>query len=150
MPDLRPALAADYLFELNIAAESAPGFAPLARGITALSCKLVCSTSDKSYRSAGEAGHTCKTGVKRVFVFEGERVTGDPAQDFVLSTLWRRGRAAETSYRYYHKERGEGEEGRVTLLPVEDGSFPREGRGVIRFEMHVNGRPRSFVKAPAV
>ena len=146
MPDLRPAQAADYLFELNIAAESAPVFVPLARGITSLSCKLVYSISDKSYRSAGEVGCVSKTGVKRVFIFEGERVTGDSAQDFVLSTLWQCGRAAETSYRYYHKESGEGETGRVTLLPVEDGSFLREGRGAIRFELHVHGCPQPFVK----
>ncbi|MCL2678030.1 MAG: hypothetical protein FWE85_03135, partial [Clostridiales bacterium] len=92
MSDLKPAQAGDFIFELNTATEGTPSFAPLARGITSLSCRLVYNISDKSYRSAGEAGSVCKTGVKRVFIFEGERVPGDPAQDFVLSTLWRRGR----------------------------------------------------------
>ena len=87
------------------------------------------------------------TGGQMVGTFEGHRKYGDPAQDFIASTMIDYGDGRKTDFRWVAPD-GQILEGEVTIANVKPGGGDPNAKSDFKFEVHFNGMP-SYVPGDA-
>lgn len=94
---------------------------------------------DAYYDGEGQASSDV-TGGQMVGTFSGHRKYGDPAQNFIASTLIDYGDGRKTDFRWVAPD-GQILEGEVTLVNVKPGGGDPNAKSDFSFEVHFNGMP---------
>lgn len=111
---------------------------------------LTAGTTDRSYIGEGET--TLKTSTKRAFNVTGQRLVGEPWQDFVCSHAIKYGTGSTVQRKYVYFDAGtmEGEQGTVTIAVAKDGTGAAGDPTDVDITLYVVGTPEEFTwTAPA-
>jgi len=100
----------------------------------------------------GNGGQTTEvTGFQLVHTFSGDRIPGDPAQDFIFSKVLDLGAARHTNFRATGAD-GTVITGECTIANIQLPGGDANSSSAIGFEIHLNGKPTKTdpVAAPAL
>lgn len=126
------------------AGTDAGDFTVVAYHIDNVGAALSPTSTDKSYIGEGES--TVKTGTKRSFAITGNRLVGEPFQDFCLSHGIKYGVGSDVQRKYVYFDAGtlEGEQGTATITVTKDGAAGASDPTEVEITLNVNGTPESY------
>lgn len=115
----------DFVLAIDIADEASSSvgdYVVVQTGVSAVDAQMSPETDEKTYIRAGKA--TTKTSTQRTFGLSGDRMHGDPFQDFALSygIKFGTGQKVIKPYVYFSLLTGKGEKGTASIIVNSDGS----------------------------
>lgn len=114
-------------------------WARLAAGITSFEPDPNEETSQDYYLDGNGAAETDVTGGQLVITFEGHRLTGDKAQDYIFSKQNMYGTNRKTRFRWTLPDGKIQFEYPCTIANIKGSSGEANEKGEIEFEIHANG-----------
>ena len=130
-----------HLYMINIAPEGDPkNWALIGEGITNPSPEPNEVIDQTAYVSGRGMASSDVTGGQLVFKFDGHRVIGDPAQDYIASLLLSYGDNRKTDFKWIAPN-GQVIEGPVTIVNIVPGGGDANSKDKFSFEVHYDGMP---------
>lgn len=116
-------------------------------GISAVDAQLSAESDEKTYIRQGKV--TTKTATQRTFNLGGDRMHGDPFQDFVLSHAIKFGVGAKVirPYIYFSLQTGVGERGFASIIVNSDGSGDAGASAEIDIDIMTTAAPAEYTWA---
>lgn len=137
-------LQSKHMLELQTGTDEAtdePIYARLGAGISSIEPSPNDELAQDKYLDGDGYGETDVIGAQLILACSGHRKYGDPAQDYIFSTMLDLGPGRRTSLRWTLPN-GEELEGPVTIANVSGPSGDAGAKGEIEFELHFNGKPK--------
>lgn len=137
----------DFVLAVDIAdtpSESEGDYVVVQTGISSVDAQLSPETDEKNYIRAGKA--STKTATQRTFSLAGDRMFGDPFQDFALSHAIKFGTGQKVikPYVYFSLLTGEGEKGRASIIVNSDGSGEAGSTSEIDISINATAAPGEY------
>lgn len=115
----------DFVLAIDVSEEGGAkvsAYEVVQNGITGVDAQLSAETDEKTYIRQGKS--TTKTATQRTFSLSGDRMHGDPFQDFALSHAVKFGTGQKVirPYVFFSVLTGEGEKGLASIIVNSDGS----------------------------
>lgn len=137
----------DFVLAVDIAetpSENVGDFVVVQTGISSVDAKLSAETKDSNYIRAGKS--TTKTSTQRTFALSGDRMFGDPFQDFALSHAIKFGTGQKVvrPYVYFSLLTGKGEKGTVSIIVNSDGSGEAGSTSAIDISISATALPGEY------
>lgn len=122
-------------------------FVVVQSGISAVDAQLSAESDEKTYIRQGKV--TTKTATQRTFNLGGDRMHGDPFQDFVLSHAIKFGTGAKVirPYLFFSLLTGEGEKGTASIIVNSDGSGDAGASAEIDIDIMATAAPTEYTWA---
>lgn len=134
-------LQSEHKIEIDINPDGEMGeMAALAAGITEMDPNVEDELSQDRYYDGGGFGETDVTGSQLIITFGGHRKYGDPAQDYIFSTLLETGGGRRTNLEWTLPN-GDIYKGNVTIAEISGPGGEAGEKGEIEFELHFNSKP---------
>lgn len=116
-------------------------------GITGVDAQLSAETDEKTYIRQGKA--TTKTATQRTFSLSGDRMHGDPFQDFALSHAVKFGTGQKVirPYVFFSVLTGEGEKGLASIIVNSDGSGDAGATAEVDIDIMATRAPEEYTYA---
>lgn len=136
------------LFEIDINPGGTANYKRLGDGLTSATPKTGEKVDQKTYLD-DDGGQTSEvTGFQLVYSFSGDRIPGDPAQDYIFSKLLDIGAARHTNFRATDAG-GTIISGEATIANITPPGGEAGSASAISFELHLNGKPTKTDPVPA-
>lgn len=136
------------LFELDINPGGTASYVRLGAGIVSATPSNNETVDTKSYYNSDGAASSETTGFQYTWAFSGDKIIGDPAQDFIFSKLFSMGSGRKTNLRITGAD-GTVITGGVTIGNIVDGGGDANGTSAISFDIMFNGKPTLTVPQTA-
>lgn len=143
-------LQSDHLFEIKTGVDDTtqePIYSRLGAGIMSMEPGTNDELSQDKYYDGLGFGETDVISGQLILTFSGHRKYGDPAQDYIFSTLLEFGPGRRTEFRYTLPDGGS-YEGPCTIANITGPAGDAGAKGEIGFEIHFNGKPTFTPPAP--
>lgn len=129
------------LYEINVTPEAAaPTWERVAAGINSVEWEGNEEVAQDSYYDGDGLSSSEVTGGQIVGTFEGHRIHGNPAQDFIASRLVAYGADRKTDFKWIAPD-GQTLEGIVTIANINPQGGDPNAKSDFGFEVHFNGMP---------
>lgn len=117
-------------------------------GISAVDAQLSAESDEKTYIRQGKV--TTKTATQRTFNLGGDRMHGDPFQDFALSHAIKFGTGQKVirPYIFFSLLTGVGEKGKASIIVNSDGSGDAGASAEIDIDVMATAAPAEFTWQP--
>lgn len=137
----------DFVLAIDVSEDSTAAdgdFVVVQSGISAVDAQLSAESDEKTYIRQGKV--TTKTATQRTFNLGGDRMHGDPFQDFVLSHAIKFGTGAKVirPYLFFSLLTGVGEKGTASIIVNSDGSGDAGASAEIDIDIMATAAPVEF------
>lgn len=137
----------DFVLAIDIADEASSSvgdYVVVQTGVSAVDAQMSPETDEKTYIRAGKA--TTKTSTQRTFGLSGDRMHGDPFQDFALSygIKFGTGQKVIKPYVYFSLLTGKGEKGTASIIVNSDGSGEAGSTAEIDIDIMATSIPEEY------
>ncbi len=136
------------LFELDNNPAGTANYIRMGDGLVSATPANNETVDTKSYLDDNGGASSEVTGFQYVWAFSGDRIIGDPAQDFIFSKLFSLGISRKTNARITAAD-GTVITGPVTIANINDGGGDASATAAIGFDVMFNGKPTLTVPATA-
>jgi hypothetical protein len=117
-----------------------PTWARIAAGISSVDPSFDDDTDDTAYYDGEGFGSNDVTGIKASLTFSGNRLYGDPAQDFIASIAFEVGQKRKTRFRWTQPD-GKQVTGNVTVSGIKTTGGDANAKSDFEFKVTFNGKP---------
>lgn len=133
-------LQSEHKFEIDTSATATPTWSRLGAGLNSFEPSMNEEVLQDTYLDGEGFGTTTVAGGQLVVSFEGHRLYGDVAQEWIYSKQLSFGKARQTKIKWTLAS-GAILECPCTIANIEGPSGDANGKGEISFEIHFNGKP---------
>lgn len=143
----------DFVLAIDVSDDSTADdgdYVVVQTGISAVDAQLSAESDEKTYIRQGKV--TTKTATQRTFNLGGDRMHGDPFQDFVLSHAIKFGTGQKVirPYLFFSLLTGTGEKGTASIIVNSDGSGDAGASAEIDIDIMATAAPTEYTWTAAV
>lgn len=135
-----------HLFEIDTTPCAASTFIRVANGLIDFTVTNNEVIDQPQYLDGEGFAETDVTGKQVIIAFSGDRVYGEPAQEFVVSLVDVLGEGRKTNFKWT-KPDGTVKQGVITVANIVDTGGASENKGTFSFEVHYNAKPATIPPA---